>query len=81
MVPSDRTVISKGATRLGAYLPEDVSRTGFRNVAFFFKLDDVQSPKKETVSMRRILTSKPRSVELETFNHRIDQEKPPTSKT
>jgi hypothetical protein len=71
MAPNDRIDISMGSTRLDASLPEDVSRTVFRNVEFLKKLEAGRSPKNETVSMRHIPSSKPRSVELETFIHRI----------
>jgi hypothetical protein len=39
---SMRTVLSKGCTRVGAFLPEDGSRPSFRNVVLHQKLDDGQ---------------------------------------
>jgi len=40
----------KGTARLSASLSEDGSRAGFRNVVFYCKLYDGQSPKKRYVS-------------------------------
>jgi len=50
---------SKGFTGLGVSVPEEGSKTDFRNVEFLKSLEEEQSPINELLSVSHTATSKP----------------------